>query len=168
MNNLELMTTVQALFSTNPFVSNLPLQGLQQIALQEGCETEAYQDSLGNYTIGIGHTPAYPGEVWTVDQCFRQFFQDVVNIGADPLTSALPWARETMGIIRWWVFVNMTFNMGINGFLEFTATIEAAKQQNWEGCAQGMEESLWYNQVGQRSIELCQQMRTNKWVLPEV
>lgn len=166
MTNLKLLTTVQTLFTSNPAVANLPLQGLQQIALQEGCETEAYQDTTGNWTIGIGHKGAYAGEVWTIDQCFQQFFQDVINIGVNPLNNALPWAQNTMGDIRWWVFVNMTYNMGIGGFLEFNATIQSAQEEDWEGVAQGMEESLWYSQVGQRAVELCQQMRTNQWAIP--
>ncbi|MGC9239847.1 MAG: glycoside hydrolase family protein [Acidithiobacillus sp.] len=167
MTNLEILTTIEALFSANPVVANLPLKGLQQIALQEGCETEAYQDTTGNWTIGIGHKGAYAGEVWTVDQCFRQFFKDVVEIAVDPLNVALPWARQTMGEVRWWVFVNMTYNMGIAGFMAFSATIQAAHLGDWEGTARGMEESLWYTQVGQRGVELCQQMRTNQWVLPD-
>ncbi len=168
MTNLEIMTTIEALFSTNPFVSKLPIKGLQQIALQEGCEPEAYQDKYGNWTIGIGHKGAYAGEVWSTDQCFRQFFKDVLNIAVNPLNESLPWAHETMGTIRWWVFVNMTYNMGIEGFMEFTETIDAAKAKDWEATAQGMENSLWYTQVGRRSVELCKQMRTNEWVLPPV
>ena len=58
MTNKQLFNAIAQAYALNPAVAKLPLTGLQQIALQEGCETEAYQDSLGNLTIGIGHLGA--------------------------------------------------------------------------------------------------------------
>ena len=166
MTNKQLFNAIAQAYALNPAVAKLPLTGLQQIALQEGCETEAYQDSLGNWTIGIGHLGAYAGQVWTISQCMSQFFTDVQSIGVDPVNNNIPWALSDMGTIRWWVFVNMAFNMGIENLLQFSETLDAAQQGDWEGVAVGMENSLWYSQVGQRGVELCQQMRTNQWVLP--
>jgi GH24 family phage-related lysozyme (muramidase) len=166
MDNEEIKQLIADAWGTNPLAKNYPLEGCQQIALQEGLEQEAYQDSYGNWTIGIGHKGAFPGEVWTVQQCVQTYFQDLRDIAVDPLDDALPWAKSKMGVIRWWVFVNMTYNMGIGAFLEFDETITAAKVGDWDGVALGMEQSEWYGQVGQRSIELCQQMRTGEWILP--
>ena len=166
MTNKQLFNAIAQAYALNPAIASLPLTGLQQIALQEGCETEAYQDSLGNWSIGIGHLGSYAGETWTVSKCISQFFTDVQTIGVDPVNRNLSWALADMGTIRWWVFVNMAFNMGIFNLLQFNETLTAAEHLDWEGVAQGMENSLWYTQVGQRGVELCQQMRTNQWVLP--
>ena len=168
MTNKQLFNAIAQAYALNPAVASLPLAGLQQIALQEGCETEAYQDSLGNWTIGIGHLGAYAGQIWTVSQCVSQLFIDVKSIGVDPVNRNLSWALADMGTVRWWVFVNMSFNMGIFNLLQFNETLTAAEHLDWEGVAQGMENSLWYTQVGQRGVELCQQMRTNQWVLPSL
>ena len=144
----------------------VPVEGLQQVALQENLEQEAYQDSLGNWTIGVGHTPSYQGEYWSIDKCLSVFWVDITTKGVTPISTVFPWARGKMSDIRWWVFVNMAFNMGIGNFLNFHNTINAAQNGDWEACAEGMRDSIWYHQVGQRGVELVQQMLTNKWVLP--
>ena len=165
MDNQITPDIVQAWQQQVSYAAKWPWQGPYQIAMDEGLETEAYQDSLGNWTMGIGHLGAYPGEVWTVQQCWQTFFRDLRDIGYDPLVAELPWVVKD-GAVRMWVFVNMTYNMGIGGFMAFHETIADAHQGNdWEGVAQGMEASLWYSQVGQRGVQLAKQMRTNEWIL---
>jgi len=141
---------------------DIPSQLLEQLKRQEGLRLTAYYDTLGNLTIGYGHTPAYPGETWTLAQAEQVLLQDTIAAAQD-LNNALPWAYDTMGVVRWAVFVNMSFNMGIDNFLQFHETIDAAQNQDWEGTAQGMADSLWAQQVGDRAIELEQQMRTGQW-----
>jgi len=165
MTNQELITAVEGLWNRSGPAKALPLRGLQQIALQEALETEAYQDSEGIWTIGVGHTPSYSGEVWTINQCLQIFIQDVYKDGVNPVNAHIPWAKD-MGVVRWWVFVNMSYNEGIERLMAFTDTLSAAERGDWSGTVQGMKESLWYNQVGQRAVELCKQMETNEWVLP--
>ena len=89
MTNKQLFNAIAQAYALNPAIASLPLTGLQQIALQEGCETEAYQDSLGNWSIGIGHLGSYAGETWTVSKCISQFFTDVQTIGVDPVNRNL-------------------------------------------------------------------------------
>ena len=74
--NPALLVTVENLFS-NSDNKNIPLQLIQQIALDEGLELNAYQDEFGNWTIGFGHTPAQPGEVWTVQQAYDNLINDI-------------------------------------------------------------------------------------------
>ncbi len=151
-----------ALFSTNN--PDYPSQGVCQVALQEGCSLSSYQDSLGNWTIGVGHTPAYPNVTWTLDQCLHQFYLDLNLKAVTPVNANLPWAKD-MGTIRWWVFVNMSFNMGIGGLLEFQELFQACQDGDWEGAVDAMKESLWYQQVPNRVDALCRQMLTNEWVI---
>ena len=144
--------------------SDIPPQLLDQLKRQEGLELQSYWDPIGQvWTIGYGHTPSGPGVVWTEQQADDQLVQDV-TVAIDALDRALPWARE-MGVVRWAVFVNMVFNLGIFRFLAFHDTINAAHAGDWEGTAQGMADSLWAEQVGRRAVELEQQMRTGEWML---
>ncbi len=135
---------------------------IDQIKQEEDLRLEAYQDTLGNWTIGYGHTPAHEGEVWTEGQAETQLFLDLGE-AADQLGKALPWV-ENLGTVRWSVFVNMTFNMGIEHLLGFHETLAAAQAGDYEKTAAGMLDSLWAKQVGERAVQLAQQMRTGVWV----
>ena len=142
----------------------IPQQLLEQIRQQEGLELHSYWDPIGKvWTIGYGHTPSGPGVVWTEQQAETALLEDV-TIAAQALNRALPWAQE-MGVIRWAVFCNMVFNLGIFRFLAFHDTINAAQAGDWEAAAQGMLDSRWARQVGIRARELAAQMRTGEWVV---
>ena len=161
-NTLIEAVEAYSLFSSgNP---DYPVEGMKQIALQEGCSLSSYQDSLGNWTIGIGHTPSYPHVTWTMQQCLRQFWLDVNLQGVTPVNLQLPWTRN-LGVIRWWVFVNMSFNMGIGNLLEFQELFTACQNEDWSGAVAAMKNSLWYQQVPNRVDALAHQMLTNQWVI---
>ena len=134
---------------------------IYQIKQDEGLRLTAYQDTLGNWTIGYGHTPATEGEVWTLAQAEEALALDL-DEAADELDKALPWA-ESMGVVRWSVFVNMAYNMGIEHLLGFHDTLAAAQRGDWDATAAGMLDSLWAKQVGGRAVRLAQQMRTGVW-----
>lgn len=57
--------------------------GLVLITFYEGIRTEAYQDSVGVWTIGVGHTSAagppevYPGMTITVEEAFMILQNDI-------------------------------------------------------------------------------------------
>lgn len=53
-------------------------KGLRRIVLREGLELEAYQDSAGVWTIGVGHTrTAKPGMKITEHQAHVLFVEDI-------------------------------------------------------------------------------------------
>ncbi len=135
---------------------------IYQIKQDEGLRLTAYQDTLGNWTIGYGHTPATEGEVWTLAQAEEALALDL-DEAADELDKALPWA-EQMGVVRWSVLVNMAFNMGIERLSEFHMMLAAAQAGDFEEAATQMLNSLWASQVGDRATQLAQQMRTGEWV----
>jgi lysozyme len=151
---------------------SIPPQLIQQLKVQEGVLTSTYADSLGNLTIGVGHTPAYAGEVWTMAQVDAQLESDLERFLSE-LDADFPWAVQ-MGVVRHAVFWNMTFNLGMGHFEQFHETINdaklaiahaAAEKADYDACAAAMLYSLWARQVGQRAVDLAKQMRTGEWVL---
>lgn len=163
MNSIiSIVRSIYASYSPEE-IKNIPLQGMVQLVMQEGLKLKAYQDSLGNWTIGVGHTPAYEGEVWTLDQCFSQLITDIKEVGIFPVDNNLDWAKRA-GTVRWWVLVNMSFNMGIDNLKQFQETLSAFKNKDWLGVIKGMHNSLWWSQVGDRSKELAYQVYYNEWV----
>lgn len=54
-------------------------EGMALTEQDEGMRLEAYQDSGGVWTIGIGHTgpEVHEGLVWTREQCIVAFQKDL-------------------------------------------------------------------------------------------
>lgn len=146
----------------NPKTVPYPLKGLMQIGLDEGLRLKAYQDEFGKWTIGLGHTPAYPGEVITQQQAYNIFIKDIKTDGWDPVQENFPWAAA-LGEVRNWVLVNMSYNMGINALLAFTDTLSAMQNGDLVGVINGMKESEWYGEVTTRARQLMMQYYTNEW-----
>ncbi len=159
----DLIASIDEIFSSSPMYSNIPIQGIQQLISQEGLKNNAYQDEFGNWTIGVGHTPSHKGEVWTTQQCISQLFSDVNDRAIIPLSQQLPWT-STLGTIRWWVNVNISFNMGIDNWVQFHEALNAMQNQDWEQAVAGMKNSIWYKQVPNRVNALAYQLYFNKWV----
>ena len=143
-------------------IPTLPEELLTQIKQDEGLRLTAYQDTLGNWTIGYGHTPATEGQVWTLADAEAALLDDV-DRAANDVDMAFPWA-EAMGVIRWSVLVNMAFNMGLSRLQEFHMALAAMQAGNYEEASVQMLNSLWASQVGDRAKRLARQMRTGEWV----
>ena len=144
-------------------IPTLPEELLTQIKQDEGLRLTAYQDTLGNWTIGYGHTPATEGQVWTLADAEAALLDDV-DRAANDVDMAFPWA-EAMGVIRWSVLVNMAFNMGLSRLQEFHMALEAMQAGNYPEAATQMLNSLWASQVGDRAMRLAQQIESNRWVM---
>ena len=158
----------------------IPMQLLTQLKLQEGepgglPALKSYWDPIGQvWTAGWGQTGSYigPNTVCTEKQA-EAWLISSINMFTQQLDSRLPWSPQ-MGVIRHSVFINMEYNMGLR-FQAFYETIHdahlaimagAAQQKDYDACASAMLDSLWARQVGQRALDLAQQMRTNRWVIP--
>ena len=143
-----------------------PPQALvDQIKRQEGLRLDAYQDTLGNWTVGYGHTPAFPGQMITEAEAEALLMQDLNSAQTD-LLSSLPWCFS-LSVPRYCVLWNMTFNMGIGRLLEFRLMLAAVRTGNYGEAAKQMLNSLWASQVHDRAVELAEQMETGHWFNPE-
>jgi lysozyme len=160
--NTDLFIVIENLFSTN--TCPYPIQLVQQIGLDEGLRQTAYQDEYGNWTIGFGHTPATPGEHWSLTECYNELIKNIGDRGWDPVDQNIPWADE-LGIVRKSVLVNMAYNMGIGQLLAFDETLTNMRAGNILGTLQGMKDSDWYNEVTTRAQQLMYQYYTNKWMI---
>jgi len=93
-------------------------EGIEVLIEREGCELDAYQDSVGVWTIGVGHTAAagdpkpVPGMTITEDEASEILdrdldqYEDCVNECIDlPMTQ-----------FQFDAFVSICFNIGTGGF----------------------------------------------------
>lgn len=68
------------------------------------------------------------------------------------LTKSLPWVELTNETVQL-VLLDMAYNMGIHGLLDFKKTLFALEAGNWETAATELKDSRWFNQVGTRAKE---------------
>ena len=142
-----------------------PQELVDQVKRQEGLRLTAYVDTLGNRSIGYGHTPAFPGQTITEAEADSLLMQDL-NAAQTDLLTALPWCFS-LPVPRYCVLWNMTFNMGIAHLLEFHLMLAAVRKANYPEAAKQMMNSLWASQVHDRAVELAEQMETGAWFNPE-
>jgi len=134
----------------------------QELTRDEGCKFMPYKDSMGINTIGIGHNlQASPIDLpfpLTQAQVTLIFSKDIQNV-FDALDAKITWWRS-LDEVRQRVVVNMCFNMGINTLLTFKNTLASMSLGNYEQAANGMRNSAWFKQVGQRAVRLSNAMQT--------
>jgi len=64
--------------------------------------------------------------------------------------------------IRQTVIANMTFNLGFHGLMQFKRMWAAISRKDYAAAAHEMLNSRWSRQVGARSVELAEIMRTGE------
>lgn len=135
----------------------------QLIEGEEGRRHDAYQDTRGIWTIGIGHTgpEVHEGLVWSDDLIDRTFGADVCH-ALDGLAAALPW-WDQLDTVRKSYVISMAFQMGVKGVLGFKNTLDFLRQKKWDLAAAGVRNSLWHKQTFQRAERCAKAFETGEW-----
>ena len=137
----------------------------EDLIKHEGFKDEIYLDTEGLATFGIGHlvteddmeygwpvgTPVTPERI---DNVFEEDFEIAVT---DAKALFLNLDSQPEQVQR--VVVNMAFNLGRSRLGKFKKMITAVNEGNYQEAANQMVDSRWYNQVGNRSVELENWMR---------
>jgi len=128
------------------------------IERDEGRRRTAYRDTVGIWTVGVGHARVPAGTVWTDDEIDRVLASDIADVIAS-LDKRLPWWRS-LNDARQDVLVNMAFNLGIKGLLGFKNSLADIKEGQFESAAKRLLASKWASQVKDRATLLAAQMKT--------
>lgn len=135
----------------------------KQLRADEGVVSHAYTDSLGYLTIGVGRLidKRKGGGLrpFEIDYLLRNDIEDRIN----ELTKRLSWFQN-LDDARRGVLLNMSFQMGVDGLMQFKNTLEMIRQGDFDKAADGMLNSLWARQTPERAKRLSHQMRTGAWV----
>lgn len=142
----------------------------------EGYRANPYKDSVGVLTVGIGFNleRAEAPELLAAEgirynqvvsgrrpiskeEAWRLASNDVNTAAADaarifPNFGSLPTGKQE-------VLVNMAFNLGGAKLLKFVKLREAVAAGDFSRAADHMLQSKWAKQVGDRAVELAEQMR---------
>ena len=149
---------------------------LAMITRHEGRRLDAYLDSVGVLTVGVGHNlEAHPfhgctqvGDKISEDTCDYLLACDL-RASVQEVAKRFPWA-ENLCLARQAVLVDMAFNMGIGGLSRFHHFLGALQVGEWEVAAKEMFNSKWAFQVGDgpggvddRVDELSRMVLTGEW-----
>lgn len=119
---------------------------IADLRVDEGTVLHAYQDHLGFWTIGTGRLiDARRGG--GISQAENDYLlTNDIEGRASALEAVYPWF-PTLDPIRQSAFVNLAFNLGIDGLAHFKNTLAAAARSDWPAVAHGLTLSKWYGQV---------------------
>ena len=149
----------------------------QQLRVDEGCILHVYKDSLGLDTIGIGRCLETKGltnaecdylnlGVYSKQEVIDalkergisqeeadQLLSNDIDFFTEELFNALSWLKDEPEMVKI-ILINMAFNLGVNGLLQFHTTLGLIEAGNYTEAAKQMLNSKWAVQTGDRAIRL--------------
>jgi lysozyme len=130
----------------------------RQLRLHEGERLKPYRCTAGKLTIGVGRNIEDRGI--TAEESAYLLANDIAR-EERALIQALPWVAQ-LDEVRQRVLLDMAFNMGLGGLLQFKNTLATIKAGDYAKAATMMLDSRWASQVGQRAERLSRMMATGK------
>ncbi len=131
----------------------------EQLVRHEGLRLKPYHCTAGKLTIGYGRNLDDCGISQT--EAYVLLKNDIQNCEKQ-LLDEIPEIYNGLDEVRQSVLINMCFNLGIKGLLDFNNTLAFIKAGDWERAANNMLASKWAKQVGMRAIELSELMGKGK------
>ena len=132
---------------------------IEQLKIHEGMKLKPYKCTSGKLTIGIGRNLE---DVGISEDEANMLLRHDIQEATRQLLHAFPWMGE-FNDARISAMINFTFNVGIGTVKKFENTLSYMKSGDWDKAADEMMDSRWARQVGNRAIEVTDQIRTGKW-----
>lgn len=124
------------------------------IERHEGRSLVPYKCTAGKLTIGVGRNLEARG---ISDAVANLMLQEDIELCIDQL-GRFPWYAE-LDEVRRNAMIDMVFNLGITRFSKFKKMIAAMKNKDYFEASMQAKDSAWYNQVGNRAVEVCAMIR---------
>lgn len=128
----------------------------EQLQRDEGLMLFPYRDSRGLLTIGYGRCIEKVG----ISKEEAEFLlENDIATARRAVLAHIPMA-SALDEVRFGVLVQMAFNLGIMGLLQFHRMLAALAREDWADTAREMLDSRWAQQVGDRAVRLARQMES--------
>lgn len=121
----------------------------------EGKKLKPYQDTVGKWTVGIGHNLSDKGI--SEEVCLLILDNDISEVEQQFENNFPSW--EQLSDARKLVILSMIFNLGLTRFLGFKRVIDAVNRGDFATASLEMLDSTWAKQVGDRATRLAKMMR---------
>ncbi len=132
---------------------------LDQLKRHEGMELKPYKCTSDKLTIGIGRNLE---DVGISEKEAEMLLQNDVQQVTAQLKEKFPWVLQ-LDEVRFAALINFTFNVGIGTASKFVNAMALLKAGNYDMAADEFLDSRWAKQVGQRALEVTEQIRTGEW-----
>ena len=137
------------------------MKGIKElIERHEGRVPFAYQDSMGYWTIGVGHLIDQKKGGRLPEHIIDALLEHDIKEHEARLLRLAPWAKE-LDEVRYAVLVDMTFNLG--SLIGWPIFLEQVRTGNYAAAAANMRATRWASQVKGRAVRLAKMMETGKW-----
>jgi lysozyme len=135
----------------------------KMIIHHEGIRHRPYKDSLGLWTVGVGHLigdgkslpPEYNRE-FTNEEVMEMFDRDFEH--HKQAAEKIP-GYDNLNDKGQAALVDLTFNMGPAWYKKWPNFTRNLKEGDTEGAAKSLEDSKWYTQVGRRAPTIVSLIR---------
>lgn len=135
------------------------------LEFDEGRKNCPYKDTLGNWTIGVGHYIGKDLEKFKLsEKIIDAILREDVKIarkemraifGANKVKNWLPARRVAV--------LSMIFNLGGAKFREFNTTIAHIRASRWKDAGKNILKTLWAKQVKSRADRISYMLITGKY-----
>lgn len=136
------------------------------IKRHEGVRNKPYKDSLGLWTVGVGHLIG-DGKILPPDWD-RTFSDDEVNALFEEDYAVHKKAAEQipgfsdLNQVGQGALTDLTFNMGGKWYKKWPNFTKSISEGDTAQAAKSLEDSKWYSQVGNRAPEIVAMVRAGK------
>lgn len=138
-------------------------QGYEKLKEFEGERFSVYQDSLGYWTIGIGHCIDERCGCGISADISRQLFEDDIAKFTATARGSFEFF-DKLDPVRQDVIVMLCFQLGAKGLHSFNLMLKAIHDHAWHDAAFELANSLWGRQVGtERKRDMCNAIEVGKW-----
>ena len=129
---------------------------IEQLKRHEGFRSKPYKDTVGKLTIGYGRNIEDVGI--SVQEAETLLLNDIEWAVEECAQLFLNWPELPDDVQV--VLANMCFNLGKVRLGRFIKMRMAIADKDFVRAAEEMKDSKWYTQVGRRSVELVEMMRS--------
>ena len=126
----------------------------KQLLYHEGIRLKPYRCSADKLTIGIGRNIEDVGI--TEEEAFYLLNNDIKKV-VEQCQRNFKWF-DGLNDLRKEAIVNLVFNMGFGKFLQFKKTIKHIENEEFELAGAELLDSRYAQQVGQRAIDVANQL----------
>jgi lysozyme len=128
----------------------------ETIIRHEGTRLDMYQDTLGIWTVGVGHNIQEKGISQAVMELMLE--EDLAEAVSELQRSVSFFSKMPEQVQE--ALVNLAFNMGIPRLMQFKKTLAYLRDGNFEAAADELLDSRYAEQVGRRADEVADMIRT--------
>jgi lysozyme len=127
----------------------------------EGVRDKVYMCSAGYETIGVGRNISESGLGLSDDEIEYLLVNDIRRCRKE-LTQEYEWF-SSLDSVRQDAIIDLSFNIGQTRLRTFVKALGHMATGNYEEAGQEFYRSRWAEQVGDRSLEVCQMISSGEY-----